>query len=186
MDYLFVGLVVAAVLGLCWFVDRGFTKIFRNRPQHFSGMSVRLHKRYATIGIVLTLLGIAAMIYNTVLLTGGIILTIVGVGLVTYYMTFGIFYDDDGFLLTTFGKKTQFYRYSDIVCQQLYLVTGRNITVELHLKNGRSVMLHQYMPEFEKFLDHAFLRWCHQTRRDPQSCPFHDPDNSLWFPSKED
>ena len=38
----------------------------------------------------------------------------------------------------------------------------------------------------EDVLDTAFAAWCIQTGRDPQSCDFHDPSQSLWFPTVED
>ena len=36
------------------------------------------------------------------------------------------------------------------------------------------------------FLDTAFAGWCLETGRDPQSCDFHDPSQSLWFPTVEE
>ena len=36
------------------------------------------------------------------------------------------------------------------------------------------------------FLDHAFAAWCRQTGRDPKQCDFHDPSQSLWFPTEEE
>ena len=36
-------LIVAAVFGLCYLVDKGFTKLFRGKVQHSSGKSVRLN-----------------------------------------------------------------------------------------------------------------------------------------------
>ena len=41
-----VVLTIVATLLLCWLVDNGFEKIFRNKPQHVSGKSVRLNKYY--------------------------------------------------------------------------------------------------------------------------------------------
>ena len=32
----------------------------------------------------------------------------------------------------------------------------------------------------------ACAGWCLQTGRDPRSCDFHDPSQSLWFPTVEE
>ncbi len=189
MEYLFIAVIAAAVFGACWLIDRGFSNVFRGKAQHRSGLAVRLNQRYGAVGLILSLIGIAAFVYsfpdNTGLRFGAVVLFLLGAGLVTYYLTFGIFYDADGFILTTFGRKSQLYRYKDIDCQQLYMVTGRNITVELHMTDGRSVMLHNYMSKPDQFLDYAFEKWCAEKGIDPAACDFHDPKNSLWFPIKE-
>ncbi len=181
-------LVVAVTFSLCYLVDRGFARIFRGRSQHSSGLSVRLSKRYGSIGLILVVVGIAAvfagMADTWVLSAGGGLLILVGVGLVTYYMTFGIYYDEDSFVLTTFGKRSTTYRFSQIRAQQLYNSYG-SIVIELHMGDGRTVQLQDSMTGLYPFLDHAFRQWCSQRGKDPADCPFHDPDNSCWFPPVE-
>lgn len=189
MEYVAVILVAAVTFGLCFLVDKGFTKLFRSKAQHFSGLSVRLSKKYGSIGLILVALGIAAIFAwingNELLLgLGGGLVVLVGVGLIVYYMTFGVYYDKDSFILTTFGKRSVTYRYNQIVGQQLYTASG-NVLIELHLKDGRTVGLQAGMVGVYPFLDAAFENWCRQTGRDPETCDFHDPDNSLWFPSVE-
>ena len=182
-------LVVAAVFGICFAVDKGFTKSFRNQVQHKTGLSVRLSKRYAVFGLFLTVIGILAVCVGltdeSVLLWGGVIVLLMGLGLVTYYMTFGIFYDADSFILTTFGKKSVVYSFSDIRMQKLYVVQGGSIIVELHMADGRAVGLQSTMEGTYPFLDHAFAAWCRQTGRNAENCEFHDPSNSIWFPMEE-
>ncbi len=182
-------LIVAAVFGACYLIDKGFTKTFRGQVQHKSGLSVRLNKRYGSFGIILAVLGIAAIFAgtkdSTILIVGGAILLIFGIGLMVYYMTFGIFYDEDSFILTTFGKSSALYHYRDIEAQQLYIASG-NVVVELHMKDGRTVQLQSAMTGEEAFLNHAFEGWLAQTGRTRESCTFHDPDNSCWFPPLED
>ena len=189
MEFFVFLLFAALVFARCWLVDKGFTKVFRGRHQHRSGLSVRLSKRYGSGGILLLVLGLMAVITggpdDTVLWVGGLVVLVIGLALIVYYLTFGIFYDEDSFVLTTFGKKSKVYRYRDIRSQQLYAVTGGSIMVEVHLADGRAVQLHSHMTDTEKFLDHAFAAWCAQTGRDPESCDFHDPANSLWFPKEE-
>lgn len=189
MNIIFVLLVAAVVFGLCFAIDKGFTKLFRSQAQHKSGLSVRLSRRYGSFGLIMGVLGLAALFAgldgSTVMIVCGCLLMVVGIGLVVYYMTFGIFYDGDSFILTTFGKKSTTYRYENIKAQQLYVVTGGSVVVELHMTDGRTVSLQSSMTGAYPFLDHAFAAWCRQRGIDPESCDFHDPDNSLWFPKVE-
>lgn len=183
-------LIGTLTFGLCFLLDKGYTRIFRNRAQHRSGLAVRVNKRYASFGLVLCVLGIAGIFSglagNTVLLVGGIIVLLMAAGLIAYYMTFGVFYDEDSFILTTFGKKSITYRFRDIRGQQLYLIQGGSTVVELHLSDGNAVSIHSGMEGAYPFLDHAYSAWCRQTGRKPENCPFHDPANHLWFPPIEE
>ena len=120
-----------------------------------------------------------------VLIVGGGLILAVGIGLIVYFLTFGVFYDEDSFLLTTFGKKTGLYRFSQIKSQKLYNNAGQTL-IELYLSDGRSIQLQSTMTGAYEFLDHAFAAWCVQRGKKPEDCPFHDPDNSLWFPSVEE
>ena len=188
MQYLAVLIVAALVFGVCYLFDKGFEKAFRNKPQHKSGLAVRPNKRYAAFGAILIALGTAAIFAgagNLLLLIGGIFILLMAIGLIVYYTTFGIFYDEDSFIFTTFGKKSVVYSFSDIVEQKLYVVQGGSILVELHMADGRAVSLQSTMEGTYPFLDHAFAAWCRQTGRNPEECEFHDPSNSLWFPMGE-
>ena len=190
MQYVAVLLVAALVFGGCYLFDKGFDKIFRNQAQHYSGLSVRLNKRYAAFGAVLIALGAAAFFTGLssgmLMLICGPVIILMGAALVVYYATFGIFYDDNSFILTTFGKRSGTYRYRDIKGQRLYVIQGGSVVVELHMTDGRSVSLQSTMTGTYAFLDHAFAQWCRQTGRSPESCDFHDTDNHLWFPTLED
>lgn len=182
--------VVLGTFALCFAVDKGFTKIFRGKKQHQSGLSVKLNKKYGLVGILLTVLGIGALIAGIredsgLLMVGGPVVSLMGVGLLVYYMSFGIFYDDDSFILTTFGNKSMTYRYAEIKAQQLYNAYGA-IVIELHLTDGRAVQLHASMEGAYAFMDKAFFRWLEQTGRMQEECDFFDPQNSCWFPPVED
>jgi len=189
MNIFTILIIAAATFGICYLFDKGYTNTFRNKVQHHTGLAVRVSKRYAAFGLILGVLGIAAIFTglsdSTLLIVGGAGVLLVGIGLIVYYMTFGIFYDADSFILTTFGKKSVTYRFSDIQTQQLYLIQGGSTVIELHLTDGRSVSIQSAMEGAYPFLDHAFAAWCRQTGRDPESCSFHDPANSLWFPAQE-
>ena len=190
MEYLAVIIVAAVVFGVCFLIDKAFIKLFRSQAQHFSGMSVRLSKRYGSIGLILAVLGIAAVFLGfngedgLVLSVGGGVLIAVGIGLVVYYMTFGVFYDANSFILTRFGKPSITYMYKDIQSQQLYNNQGHTL-IEIYLKDGNTLQLQSTMTGVYSFMDHAFCAWCRQTGRKEEDCKFHDPDNSCWFPPVE-
>ena len=182
-------LVIVLTFALCFAVDKGYTKLFRSKKQHQSGLSMRQNKRYGSMGIVLVAMGIAAMIAsagNLALLIGGGILMVVGVGLVIFFLSFGIYYDEDGFLLESFGKKPVEYRYSDILHQQLYVVQGGSHIIELHMVDGSAVQIVTTMPQYHQFLSYAFAQWCRQKGIAEENCPYYDPANNSWFPAKEE
>ena len=187
MTVFLILLIAAAVFGLCFAVDKAFAKLFRSKAQHRSGMAVRANKRYGLFGVILSVLGVMAICVGisdgSVLLWGGIIVLLMGICLAVYYLSFGVFYDGETFLLSRFGKKDITYRFDQIQGQKLYLVQGGNVIIELHMTDGNTVSLQSTMDGVYPFLDTAFAGWCLQLGRDPQSCTFHDPANSLWFPS---
>lgn len=190
MDIILICVVAAGVFGLCFLVDYLFKKFFRSKKQQLSGRSVRFSKRYGSFGALMIVLCFAAIFAwlnggEWILGAGGGLIGVVGVGLIVYYLTFGIYYDEDGFLLHTFGRKGVTYEYGDILGQKLYTASG-NIIVELHLKDGKTVAVQSTMEGCYPFLDEAFAGWCRQTEHDPNNCEFHAPDQSLWFPTMED
>lgn len=191
MQFIAFLLIAAAIFGLCYLLDKGFTKLFRGKAQHKSGTAVRANKRYATIGLILALIGIVAICSGIAgqiaLLVGGLIVLGMGVALIVYYVSFGIFYDEDTLLLSGIGKQSTVYRFEDIRGQKLYRIQGGTIVVELHMADGGVVSIQTgTMDGAYPFLDHGFYAWCRQKGIDPDSCEFHDAANSLWFPTVED
>ena len=104
MEWIPIVFVAGATLGLCWLIDKGFTRLFRSQAQHKSGLAVRLNRKYGAFGLIFVALGIAAIFSglndSVPMIVGGSLIAAIGVGLVVYYMTFGVFYDQDTFLLT--------------------------------------------------------------------------------------
>ena len=185
-----IALVAAVIFGICYLVDKTFSKLFRSKAQHRSGLAVRANKRYGIFGVILTVLGIMAVCVGItdgpVLIWGGIFVLLMGIALAVYYLSFGIFYDGESLLLQRFGKKDLTCYFKEIVGQKLYLIQGGNIVVELHMADGSAVSVQSAFDGVYPFLDTAFAGWCLQTGRDPQSCDFHDPSQSLWFPTVEE
>lgn len=189
MEYIGLVLVAALVFGVCFLVDKSFTKAFRGAKQHQSGLSVRLSKRYGSFGAILIVLGIAALFTGLpdqwTLIGGGAVVLVTGMGLVIYYLGFGIFYDDETFLYSAFGKKKTVYRYGQIRSQQLF-TNGKNLIIELYMDDGTSVTMQSGMSGVELFLDKAFSAWLEQTGRRQEDCAFYDPTNNSWFPPVEE
>lgn len=190
MNPILILVVAALVFAVCFLVDRAFTKLFRSKAQHRSGKAVRASKRYGLFGVIFSILGIVAVSAGVsqgkLLFVGGFIVLFMGIFMAVYYLSFGIFYDDESFLVSSFGKRSLEYRYSDIRKQQLYVVSGGSVIVELWLKNGKTLSLQSGMEGVYPFLDHAFAAWCRQTGRREEDCAFHDPAKSWWFPHEED
>jgi hypothetical protein len=186
MDGIFSVLLVAAVVfGICFLADKGFTKIFRGQVQHRSGLSVRPNKKYGAFGLILVVIGLGAVFSglegDKVLLFGGFVVIVLGIALVIYYLSTGLFYDEESFIYTSFGKKSLAYNYRDIQSQQLYNAQG-NLMVELYMTDGKSIHVHGNMNGAYDFLDKAFYGWCAQRGIAAEDCSFHDPSNSCWFP----
>ena len=180
---------MGVVFGICFIVDKLFTKMFRGTQKHQNGKTIRLNKKYGSIGLIMFVLGLSAIFAALpnywLLLVGGCVLSVTGAGLVMYYMSFGIFYDDDGFLLSVFGRKSKIYRYGEICEQRLY-TSYNNLTIELYFVDGRSVQLQATMRGMYSFLDKAALAYLAEYHLTPDSCDFYDPENSKWFPEREE
>ncbi len=190
MNLAAVLIVAAVVFGVCYAVDRLFTKLFRNKAQHQSGKAVRANKRYGIFGLILAVLGIMGLCawnqQDMVLRVCGFAVLVMGGCMIAYYLSFGIFYNGESFLVSSFGKKSCVYHYGDIVQQRLFAVSGGNVIVELEMKNGKTIALQSAMDGVYPFLDFAFSAWCRQTGREPETCDFHDPSKSWWFPHGEE
>ena len=190
MNIITVLLIAALVFGFCRVVDLLFNSAFRSKAQHRSGLAVRVNKRYGVFGVGLSVLGILAVCVGVsggkALIIGGVVVLLMGLCLAVYYLTHGIFYDGETFLVSSFRKDDRIYHYRDIREQKLYLVQGGNVIIELYLADGTSVSLQSSMDGVYLFLDTAFAGWCLQKGIDPQACDFHDPSKSWWFPHEED
>lgn len=183
-----IGMLVfgALIFGVCFLVDKGFSKVFRGKTQHKTGKRVRLNRRYAIAGIMLTFLSISFLVSGAygeaLLLAASLTLLLLGAGLLVYYLSFGIYYDDDSFLVSGFAKRNRIYHYDAIRFQQRYRITGGNLLLELHMADGTSVQIYTQMDGSTAFLEHAHHCWCVQKQRN--FC--HDPENFVYFPSEEE
>lgn len=190
MNAIGVLLLIAVVFAVCYLVDKTFAKLFRSKAQHRSGMAVRVSKQYGIFGVGLSILGVLSIglgIANGIALAiGGILVLAMGLCLAIYYLSHGIFYDGETFLVSSFRQKDRVYRYGDIREQRLYLIQGGAVVIELHMEDTTTVSVLSTMDGVYLFLDTAFAGWCMQKGIDPADCDFHNPENSCWFPHEEE
>lgn len=188
MGYL---LVAAATFGVMFLLDRGLTKLLRSRTQHRSGTAVRLKKHVGILSLALMILGALGVInglleWNLTLLLGGAVILPGGAVLGIYYLTHGIFYDDDSFLYVSFGNRSREYRYADIKAQKLYEIQGGSLLVELHMTDGSAVSVQGTMEGAPAFLDKAAHARMRQLGLNSHECDWFDEDKGHWFPPVEE
>ena len=190
MDLILTVLAAGFTFGLCYIVDKRFTHSFRSKAQHKSGLAVRVNKHYGGFAVGLSVLSVLSVCVgfanNIALLIGGIVVLAMGISLAVYYLTHGIFYDGESFLVASFRKADRIYTYDQIVEQKLYMIQGGSVVIELHMTDGTAVSLQSSMEGVYLFLDTAFAGWCLQKDIDPTTCDFHDPSRSWWFPHEEE
>ena len=186
MQAIVIFIIAALVFAVCWGVDKLFVRLFRSKAQHRSGLAVRSSKRYGLFGVIFTVLGILGIFSGTggdkILLYAGIVVMLMGIALAVHYLSFGIFYDGESFLLCRFGRKDREHRYDEIVSQKLYTITGGSTVIELTLKDGSVLSLQSTMDGVYPFMDTAFAGWCLETGHRMEDCDFYDPAKSWWFP----
>ena len=188
MGYL---LVAAATFGVMFLLDKGLTKLLRSRTQHRSGTAVRLKKHFGILSLALMVLGALAVINgliekNTALLLGGLVIFPGGAVLGIYYLTHGIFYDDDSFLYVSFGNRSREYRYGEIKAQKLYEIQGGSLLVELHMTDGSAVSVQGNMEGASVFLDKAAHARMQQLGLNSHECDWFDEEKGQWFPPVEE
>ncbi len=190
MQAIVILLIAALVFAICWGVDKLFTGLFRSKAQHRSGLAVRASKRYGIFGVMFSVLGIlgiiTGMVGEQVLLWAGVVVLLMGIGLAVHYLSYGIFYDGESFLLCRFGRRSQEHRYSEIVSQKLYVITGGSTVIELTLTDGSTVSVQSTMEGVYPFMDTAFAGWCLETGHQMDQCDFYDPSKSWWFPHEKE
>lgn len=189
MTFIAILLIAGVIFGICYTVDKTFSRAFRSKAQHRSGMAVRANKRYGVFGVVFSALGLMALVIGItdgpVLLWGGVIVMLMGISFAVHYLSFGIFYDGETFLVSRFSKRSREYRYGQIQAQQLYVITGGSVVIELSMDDGSTVSLQSSMDGIYPFLDTAFAAWCMQKGVEMEDCSFYDPSKSWWFPHEE-
>ena len=184
MQYVLYILLVAVIFGLVALADLLLKKLFPKNSAMKSGKAVRMPRYSAIFGIIMTLLSIIALLFlpmesEKFLMLGCVVVLIMGVYLLTSYIRFGVFYDDEQFVYRTLMKKAKTYRYGDIEAQKAFLAkSGLNTTLYVA---GDEIQLYSAMQGLSDFLNKAFFRWCEQKGIDPDTVE-NDPSMLVFFP----
>ena len=152
---------------------------------------MRLKKHYGILSLAMIILGVLGILTfffdgNVILLLGGLLVAPGGAALGIYYLTHGIFYDDDAFLYVTFGNRSREYRYGEIRGQKLYEIQGGSLLVELHMTDGKTVPVQNNMDGAAVFLDKAAHARMRQLGLNSHECPWFDETKGQWFPPVEE
>ena len=188
MKYILYLLLIAVIFGLVALVDFLLKRIFPKARPNPGCQAVRLPRYSSILGLLMTLLGLIALLYiprqeQLALWLGCWVVLAIGVYLLVNFFWFGIFYDDEGFTYRPFLKKGRYYRYEEITGQRAYLAkSGWN--TNLYARDDE-IQLYAALQGVSEFLNKAFFAWCRQKGIDPDTVE-NDPHMLVFFPEPED
>jgi len=188
MSYLLYFLLIAVIFGLIALVDLLIKKLLP-KPKHVQkGNIVRMPRYSFIMGLLITLFAVMMLLTvpirkQPLLWAGGWIVLAMGAFLLFNFFRFAIFFDDDGFTYRTLTKKAKSYTYDRITAQESFLAkSGWNSTLYVA---GDEIPLTAAMQGVDKFLNHAFFRWCDKKGIDPDTVE-NDPTMLVFFPPLEE
>jgi len=175
---------MALVLGMCWGVDQLLKKLFPKDARQQSGKVVRLPRRTAIFGVLLTFFPVALELNSARSLEwfwhlAAAVVLLLGAWLLWQYFSFSVYYDNEGFTYRNLGRRAQDFRYEDILGQRS-LLTRAGVNSTLYLP-GCEIPVYSAMQGAGDFLQKAFYRWCEATGTDPDSVE-NNPQYLTWFP----
>ena len=182
MQYVLYLLLIAVIFGLIALGDFILKKLFKNRVS--TENAVRLPRYSFILGILISLLGLIAILYvprqtEQFLWLGSWLVLVIGLYLLVNFFWTGIFYDDEGFTYRSFPRKARTYRYEDITGQRTFAAkSGWNSNL---YAAGDEVQLYAAMQGLSDFLHKAFYAWCRAKNLDPNTVE-NDPHNLIFFP----
>ena len=183
MIYALYFLLIAAVFGLIALFDLLLKKILP-KPKHTQkGNIVRMPRYSFILGIAIFMLAVMALLFvpldEKLVWFGAWIVLAMGIFLLVNFFRFAIFFDDDGFTYRTLTKQARSYTYDQITAQESFLAkSGWNSTLYV---GGDEVPLTAAMQGVDKFLNHAFFRWCDKKGIDPDTVE-NNPAMLVFFP----
>ena len=183
MKYVLYLLLIAVIFGLVALVDFVFGKLFPKSKVKKTAKAVRMPRYSFIVGILIVFLCVIGLLFYTqadlFLRIGMVIAMVMGLYMAVNYISFGIFYDDEGFTYRTLSKKAVTFRYADITGQRSFLArSGLNVTL---LAGETEIPLNGSMQGLSDFMNCAFFAWCRQTGLDPDTQEY-DPSTLHYFP----
>lgn len=189
MQYVYLLIIAALVFGLCFLIDFLFKKLFPKSKLEGSKRVVRMPRRSAIWGLILTLFPVVVLLFwlppegDTALTIGCVVAILFGLVLLVQYFSFGIWYDEETFLFKDLRRGRRTYHYSQIKGQQS-LMTRSGIQATIFV--GEDVIeVSSAMQGLPDFLDKAFYRWCAAKGIDPDSVE-NNPAMLTYFPALEE
>ena len=183
MIYALYILLIAAVFGLIALIDFLLKKVLPKPKYARKGNIVRMPRYSFILGLVIFMIAVVALLFvpltERFVWFGAWIVLVMGIFLLTNFFRFAIFYDDDGFTYRTLTKKAKSYPFEQITAQESFLAkSGWNSTLYV---NGDEIPLTAAMQGVDKFLNHAFFRWCKKKNIDPDTVE-NNPTMLVFFP----
>lgn len=180
MQYVIIALFMALVFGLCFGVDRLCRKLFPRDERKV----VRLPRRSAVFGILLSFFGFAAMLFfwrqlEWYFRVGAALVLLLGIFLLVQYFSFSIRYDAEGFVYRGFFKKPVASTYGEISGQRS-LLTRSGVNSTLYTKHGE-VPIFSALQGVQDFLKTAFSVWCEKNGIEPDTVE-NNPAYFTYFP----
>ena len=188
MKYVLLAALCALVFLVCFLIDKLFSLIFPRSKTEKSGNVVRLPRRNAVAGILLIFVPLVVLLFfipeggDTLMTVGCVIAIVLGLILLVSYLSFAIYYDDEGFVYKDLRRKKTAYHYSQIKGQRS-VMTRSGINSILFVADDE-INVYSTMQNLNAFLNKAFYKWCAVKNIDPASVE-NNPRMFTWFPDPE-
>lgn len=180
MQYLLVAIFMVLVFGICFGVDKLIKKLVPTDARK----AVRLPRRSAVFGLLLTFLGFVMLLnfWNQLewyFRIGSGIVLLMGVFLHWQYSAFSIRYDEEGFTCRSLGKKPMHCRYEEILGQKS-IIARSGVNSTLYTEHGE-IPIYSAQTGVQDFLETAFAAWCEKKGVDPDTVE-NNPNYLTYFP----
>ena len=113
---------------------------------------------------------------------GCVIAIVLGVIMLVNYLSFAIYYDDEGFVYKDLRRKKTSYHYSQIRGQRSVMTRSGVNSILFVGKDELNV--YSTMQDLNAFLNKAFYKWCEIKQIDPASVE-NNPAMFTWFPDPD-
>lgn len=185
MKYVLLLAFCGVVFLLCFLFDKLFQKLFPKSETEKRGQVVRLPRRNAITSILLIFIAVCVLLFlmpeggDTLMLIGCIVAIVMGVIILVSYLSFAIYFDDEGFVCKDLRRKKTAYRYSQIRGQRS-VMTRSGVNSTLFVADDE-INVYSSMQNLNAFLSKAFYKWCEVKEIDPATVE-NNPRMFTWFP----
>lgn len=184
MLYVFIGLFMALVFGLCFLVDKLWQRHKRVAVSDIEPNRVRLPRSNNIFGALLAVGGFALLLFIAPIEGGiwwflSIAVLLIGLFLLVNFLATGIDYDEAGFTYRRLGRRSQTFTYDQIRGQRSF-ANRAGVNVLLYA-GDEDIYLYSAMKGTRGFMQTAFNGWCIANGIDPEEVSPPNPENMIWF-----